>query len=307
MAYFNRRQFLYAGAALAAASLAIPAWATKSPKINLSFSTLGCPDWNFANIAAFAQQNGYTGIELRGIQRQIDLLQCKEFSSPENLQNTLALMKEKGLRFVNLGSSSTMHIAEATERKKNMDDGKRYIDLAQQLSCPYIRVFPNNLSKEKDKQTSIDLIANGLNELGNYANNSGVKVLMETHGDLVQTADILQVMKQTDNANVGIIWDVTNMYSITKQPPAEVYPLLKPFIFHTHIKDANLSVDGKINYVFLGKGDVPIFDAIDLLQQGGYKGFYSFEWEKLWHPEIAAPELALADFTKAVAQHLANN
>ena len=102
-------------------------------------------------------------------------------------------------------------------------------------------------------------------------------------------------------------YTVTNMYSITKQPPAEVYPLLKPFIFHTHIKDANLSVDGKINYVFLGKGDVPIFDAIDLLQQGGYKGFYSFEWEKFWHPEIAAPELALADFTKAVAQHLANN
>lgn len=303
MAYYNRRQFLQASSVVLAAGLAAPAWATRTAKPNLSFSTLGCPDWSFTEIAGFAQQNGYTGIELRGIQRQIDLLQCKEFSSTDGIKVTLALMKEKGLRFVNLGSSATMHFAEGAERNKNLDDGKRYIDLAQQLSCPYIRVFPNNLPKDKDKKETIDRIAKGLDELGNYAKSSGVKVLMETHGDLVHTDDILLVMQQAANTNVGIIWDVTNMYAITKQPPAEVYPLIKQYIHHTHIKDAKLSADGKIDYVFLGQGDIPIFDALDLLQKGGYKGFYSFEWEKLWHPEIAASELALADYPQAIANH----
>jgi hypothetical protein len=33
---------------------------------------------------------------------------------------------------------------------------------------------------------------------------------------------------------------------------------------------------------------------------GGYKGYYSFEWEKLWHPEIADPEIALADYSKVM-------
>ena len=303
MAYYNRRQFLQSSSVLLAASLATPAWATRTAKLNLSFSTLGCPDWSFTEISGFAQQNGYTGIELRGIQRQIDLLQCKEFNSPENIKATHALAKEKGLRFVNLGSSATMHFAEGAERRKNLDDGKRYIDLAQQLGCPYIRVFPNNLPKDKDKKETINLIAKGLDELGNYAKGTGVKILMETHGDLVHTDDILLVMQQAANANVGIIWDVTNMYAITKQSPAEVYPLIKPYIHHTHIKDAKLSADGKIDYVFLGQGDIPVFGALDLLKKGGYKGFYSFEWEKLWHPEIAASELALADYPNAIARH----
>ena len=62
-------------------------------------------------------------------------------------------------------------------------------------------------------------------------------------------------------------------------------------------------VDGKIQYVFLGQGEVPIFEAIDALSKGGYKGYYSFEWEKLWHPEIAEPELAIADYAKVMRGH----
>ena len=53
----------------------------------------------------------------------------------------------------------------------------------------------------------------------------------------------------------------------------------------------------------MGKGEVPIFQAIDILYKGGYKGYYSFEWEKLWHPEIDEPEIALADYPKTMKQH----
>jgi len=77
---------------------------------------------------------------------------------------------------------------------------------------------------------------------------------------------------------------------------------LKPYIKHAHIKDAK-KIDGKINFYFLGEGNLPIFTAIDALYQGGYKGYYSFEWEKLWHPEIAEPELALADYPKKMFAH----
>ena len=57
-------------------------------------------------------------------------------------------------------------------------------------------------------------------------------------------------------------------------------------------------VDNKPQYVLLGKGDTPILQAVDLLYKDGFKGFYSFEWEKLWHPDIADPELALADYSR---------
>ncbi|MEI9909046.1 MAG: hypothetical protein WDO71_04880 [Bacteroidota bacterium] len=62
-------------------------------------------------------------------------------------------------------------------------------------------------------------------------------------------------------------------------------------------------MDDKPQYKFLGQGEVPIFEAVDLLIKGGYKGYYSFEWEKLWHPELEEPAIALADYPKAMKQH----
>ena len=267
---------------------------------------MGCPDWTFDTILNFAASNGYNGIELRGILKQLDLPKCPEFSSKENILATRKLIEEKKLRIVDLGSSAEMHHADPAERKKNLDEAKSFIQLAQQLNCPYIRVFPNNFPKEQERNETIDLIVKGLLELGNYAKDYGVTVLMETHGDLVQSAEIEKIMQLATHPNVGLVWDVVNMWSVTKESPAQVYARLKKYIHHTHIKDLKF-VDGKEQYVLMGKGETPIFEAIDILAKDGYKGYYSFEWEKLWHPEIDEPEIALADYPKVMKQHFKNN
>ncbi len=268
----------------------------------LSFSTLGCPDWPFDKIIAFAAENNYNGIEMRGILRQLDLTKCPEFSSRENIAATRKKVEDKGLRFADLGSSAEMHHTDPVKRQQQLDEGRRFIDLAAQLNCPYIRVFPNNLPKDQDREATLQLIAKGLLELGDHAKGSGVTVLMESHGELVQTADLKKVMELARHPNTGMIWDVYNMWSVTRESPSSVYEDLKEFIHHTHIKDA-ATVNGKDEYVLLGKGQSPIFEAIDLLWKGGYPGYYSFEWEKLWHPEIDAPEIALADYPRAMKKH----
>jgi sugar phosphate isomerase/epimerase len=302
MTHFTRRRFLQTSTVLLTASLAGASFEIKKNNPLLSFSTLGCPDWDFKKIVDFAVQHDYAGIELRGLQREMDLTKCKEFSNAQGIEATLRIMKERGLQFIDLGSSANMHIADATERKKNLDEGRRFIDLAQQINCPNIRVFPNVFPKDKDGNETFDLIVKGLSELGDYARAGKINVLMETHGDMTKTADIERVMETVNHPQVGLVWDVTNMWTITKEPPAEVYKKLKKYIHHTHIKDARL-VDGKPQYVRLGQGEVPIFEAIDILIKGGYKGYYSFEWEKLWHPELEDPETALADYPVAMKKH----
>lgn len=301
MGLFNRRKFLKTSSVFVAASFAGTSFYLKKNKPLLAFSTLGCPDWSFQQIIDFAVLHDYSGIELRGIQRELDLTKCNEFSQ-QNISATNSMMKEKNLQFVDLGSSTNLHIPDSTERKKNLDEARRFIDLAHQVNCPYIRVFPNNFPKEQDRNATMDLIIKGLLELGNYAKGSNVSVLMETHGDLVKTEDIERVMNSSEHLHVGLVWDVTNMWTITKEPPAQVYEKLKKYIRHTHIKDASIA-NGKVQYRLLGRGEVPVFEAIDALSKGGYNGYFSFEWEKLWHPEIEAPEIALADYPKAMKEH----
>jgi len=304
MGQLSRRNFIGTSAAAAVLFVAGQGFTSRKNTPKLSFSSLGCPDWTWDEIVNFAAAHGYTGIELRGIKRELDLTKCKEFSSADNIKSTVIQLQDKGLQLVDLGSSCNLHIADAAERKKNLDEAKKFIDLAQEVNCPYIRVFPNNLPKE-GKEAAIELITKGLVELGDYAKNTNVTVLMETHGDVVHVADIEKVITQATGPHTGLVWDVANMWTITQEPPTVVYNTLKKYIKHTHIKDAKLLPAGKLEYALLGKGEVPIFEAIDLLAKDGYKGYYSFEWEKLWHPEIAAPEIALADYPIAMQQHFA--
>jgi sugar phosphate isomerase/epimerase len=271
----------------------------------LSFSTLGCPDWSFDKIIDFAKDNHYSGIEVRGVLRQMDLTKVPEFSTDEAIADTLKKMKDRGLVFVDLGSSCALHFPNGEERNKNLDEGKRFIDLAQKLNCPYVRVFPNQLPKDRDRQESLNLIINGLKELGEYASKSKVSVLLESHGELIYKKDLLFVMEGAANSHVGLVWDVCNMWIVTKESPEEVYASLKPYIRHTHIKDLKIE-NGKEEYVLLGTGIVPIFQAIDLLYKNQYPGYYSFEWEKLWHPEIIEPQIALADYPVAMRKHFEN-
>src|SRR4029078_1399847 len=167
MMHSNRREFLKTTAGFLAFATSGTAFDFKKEKLKLAFSTLGCPDWTFDKIISFAAENDYSGIEVRGIQREMDLTRCKEFG-PENLATTLRLMKDKGLKFVDLGSSAEMHHSDPAERQKQLDEARRFIHLAEQLRCPYVRVFPNKLSKE-DRSASIDTIIKGLKEAGNYA------------------------------------------------------------------------------------------------------------------------------------------
>jgi sugar phosphate isomerase/epimerase len=271
----------------------------------LSFSTLGCPDWSFDKIIDFAKDHGYTGIEVRGILREMDLTKVPEFATAESIAATLQKMKDRGLVFVDLGSSAALHLPKGDERIKNLDEAKRFIGLASKLGCPFIRVFPNQLPKDRDRQETLNLIIEGLRELGEYASKTNVTVLLESHGELIYKKDLLMVMEGAAHPHVGLVWDVCNMWVVTKENPGEVYSVLKPYIRHTHIKDLKLEGD-KIAYVLLGTGIAPIFDAIDILYNDQYDGFYSFEWEKLWHPEILDPQIALADYPVAIKRHFKN-
>jgi sugar phosphate isomerase/epimerase len=304
MRHSTRKEFLQTSAVLLATAFAGTAFEFKKSKTLLSFSTLGCPDWTLQQVMDFAVQHGYAGIELRGLKRQMDLTKCNEFT--QDREATLQLIKNKKLQFVNLGSSCSLHFTEGEERQKHLTEGKTFINLAQQLNCPYVRVFPNRLPKEQDKNATQALITKGLIELGEYAKGKNVKILMETHGDVIWAQDIENIMKDAAHPNVGLVWDACNMWTITKEPVAEVYSKLKKYIHHTHIKDAKLA-DGKLQYTRLGKGEVPIFEAVDVLIKGGYKGYYSFEWEKMWHPELEEPETALADYTVAMKKHFSSN
>ena len=303
MKKINRRSFIK-NSSLTVAGIAFVNSALANTKIypHFSFSTLGCPKWSLPYIINFASDNEYDGIEIRGISGELDITKCPDFSNKEKISSSRKMAEDKQLRIICLGSSAQLHHADEEKRRNNSDEAKKYIDLAQQLNCPYIRVFPDKIPEGQEYKATIDLITRGLIDLGEYAKGSKVSVLLEAHGDIVGIDSLLHIMENCKSPHVGMIWDICNMWSAKKEPPVQVYEKLKKYIRHTHFRDIKYT-GNKYRGVLLGQGEAPVKEAVPTLEKGKYDGYYSLEWEKLWDPDIEDPEIAFPQFIKEIKKY----
>jgi len=146
-------------------------------------------------------------------------------------------------------------------------------------------------------------VIEGLRTLGEHAKGSGVTVLLETHGDYTDSPTVVELMKGAAMDTVALVWDAHHTFVAGKEQPAATFAALKPWVRHTHLKDSKPD-EKDVRYVLTGTGTVPVREQVRLLKASGYKGYYGFEWEKGWHPEIEEPEVAFPQFVETIRGYL---
>jgi sugar phosphate isomerase/epimerase len=302
MPAYARRTFL----STLAASVAAPAILRsemRPKRLPIAFSTLGCPLWSWKAILEAADRLGYSGIELRGIAGEMDLPKVPELSG-SRLAESKKDLAALGIVISDLGASSRMHEKDPAVREKQLDEGRRFIDLAQALSVPYVRMFGDKLPPDEPKADVMKRIVEGFQQMAAYAKTAGVTVIIESHGDFTHSADLAEILKSVGSPNFALLWDAHHTFVAGLEAPADTWKLLGSQVRHTHLKDS-VPQGTERRYVLTGTGQVPVKEQVRVLATGGYKGFYCFEWEKKWHPEIEEPEIAFPQYAKTMREYLA--
>ena len=111
------------------------------------------------------------------------------------------------------------------------------------------------------------------------------------------------VLTRANSKYVALFWDAHHTFVEGHEQPEHTVAELGSWIRHTHLKDSVSDGTGR-KYVLTGKGDVPIERQVLALRRIGYKGYYCFEWEKVWHPDILEPEVAFPDYVRVVSGYL---
>jgi fatty-acyl-CoA synthase len=168
-----------------------------------------------------------------------------------------------------------------------------------------MRVFPGVYPESVSDEEAIGWVVDGLNQLIPTARETGVIIALETHNHFswprkatrgTTTSSLLRrVFDQVRAPEVGVQWDVANPY-VEGETAAETWENVKNNIAYVHLKDMKQNQDGSWQHVTTGEGVVAIPEALSWLNDAGYDGWVSFEWEKKWHPELAEPEVALPHF-----------
>ncbi|MGH2457239.1 MAG: sugar phosphate isomerase/epimerase family protein [Chloroflexota bacterium] len=261
--------------------------------MKFGMSTLGCPDWTLEQVAEAAATYGYDGVELRILDGEV----ITPALVRANRDRLRARFDGSGPRIIGLGSSVRLSTANPDERADNERTLAEFVELAQELGVPMVRIFGGRISEGDDAEAATRNVADSLNRCAAAAERAGITIALETHDDFSRSAMVAAALARVKSSAIGALWDTHHPYRMG-ETLAEVWSNLASRLVHVHLKDARRRPDDGWDLVLLGEGQVPCREIIRALVLRGYRGYVVAEWEKKWHPEIADPEVALP-------QHLA--
>jgi sugar phosphate isomerase/epimerase len=272
------------------------------PPLRIAFSTLAFPDTPLASAVSLGRRWGYAGVELRLIDGEL----IDPSMSPADRAAVRRTVIAAGLPVVAVDSSI---------RLTGEDPGpdlRRFLELASDWESPLVRVFGGALAAAPaERQEQLRAAARVLESCVPLARRLGVAIGVETHDDFSASSVVAELLALFDSEGadpdwVGAVWDSHHPYRVGEQP-AEVYANLGRRILLAQVKDARRRPDGDWQLVLLGEGEVPVRQMLGLLAAGGYPNWISVEWEKRWHPEIEAPEIALPQHRRVLAEWMEVN
>lgn len=269
----------------------------------LAFSTLACPQWSIEQAIQAASDYGYDALEWRLADGELITATLSE----QIRDRLVAATRARHLPVITLDTSCRLLYNDEPQRLATLDEATAMLQLAHDLGAPAIRVFGGDPAPHVTMAASMAAAAAMLGAIAERARSFGVRVLVETHDALWSHTSNTRTLLDTANmSNTGIIWDVYHTCR-AGESPAGAAQILGATIASVHIKDGRQTADGW-QLCLPGEGDIPLGQIFRALHAQNYQGPFCFEWEKLWHPELAAPEVALPMgvrlIRKLIGQHL---
>ena len=267
--------------------------------MKIACTTLAFPGRPLEEILALLADNGYEGIDFRGLGEEMEVWRLEEFTSGADA--TAGKIAAAGLEVSAFSSGARIFDPDPAGRARHLAEVAEYARLCRRFGAAIIRVFGGELG-ETPLEKAMDEAAEALKRMAEAAGED-VTVAVETHDDWTATAPLAEVVRRAGVPNVGVLWDLHHPFRVGGETPAQSYANLGAVTVAVHVKSSRTTSDGKHEYCLPGEGDVPLAEMIALLKAGGYDAYLTLEWEKRWHPELPDPEVALpayAEFLKSL-------
>lgn len=156
-------------------------------------------------------------------------------------------MKDKELEEIKqLCSKHQINIQTGT-RRLSVDNTKRYLDIAQYLQSPFLRMVIDDADYHPEVSVVIDIIKEILPVL--YEKN--IVLAIENH-DRFHAKTLEHIILSTSKEYVGICLDTANSLG-AGEGINEILPVLLPYTVNLHIKDFNIErVPHKMGFTVYG-------------------------------------------------------
>ncbi|MBQ3181399.1 MAG: AMP-binding protein [Clostridia bacterium] len=267
--------------------------------MKIAFSTVGCPEWSWTDIYIMAKDLGFNGIELRGLENELNLLRTRPFSEAK-AEETANKLKKMNLSISCLASSC--FLGGTDDEDEALKEGFEYIELASKINCKYIRILGDKNPAPVD-EINDERVISLLGKLLPKAIEKDVYLLVETSGVYSDTKRLAKIIEAVNDPHVAVLWDIHHPYRFMNEAPVETYKNIGKYLKYVHIKDSVME-NGAVQYKILGDGDIPVTEILDLLRTSGYDDYISLEWVKRWNKTLTDAAVVFPAFANFMSDYL---
>jgi sugar phosphate isomerase/epimerase len=162
-------------------------------------------DWDVPTIIKNLTEVGMDAVELRTTHKhgvEISL-------SPAARADVKKRFEDSPVKIGGLGTICEYHSPDPAVVRKNVEETKAWVSLARDVGSPGVKVRPNGLPKNVPEEKTLEQIGKALAECGAVANDNGVKIQLEVHGE--GTSRLPRIRKIMDHAGnhpgVRVCWN----------------------------------------------------------------------------------------------------
>lgn len=269
--------------------------------MKLGISTLACNGWTLEKSLAVCRHNGIGALEIRMGLHPWSLLDLDE-KTYRRIHQTIA---ESGLIVSDLGTS----IVVRNDDPAALEELERCAQIAQFWHCQGLRIMLGNFytrHSEPRKPMDREGILLWLKKADSLMQHYDTEVWIETHNEFATGRALHELLEDAGTTRVRLLWDIMHPLE-AGESLEESYAFLRSDLVHVHIKDGCPWSDPDMEnyrYTRIGEGCVDIAAAVHLLQEGGYSGWYSLEWEGVWRKELQGPGYEPEKAVEAFSQQM---
>jgi sugar phosphate isomerase/epimerase len=196
------------------------------------------------------------------------------FPQPVTFDYLRALRKQAfqlGLDISGTAVGNDFGLADEVKRREEIQKLKTWVDFAEVLTAPVIRVFAGHQAKEHTRAESHRIMVQALEECCDYAGKKGIFLALENHGGPTETAEgLLEFVRDIRSPWFGVNLDTGNFES------DEVYADLAKLAPYA----LNIQVKVKYSKKDKSRHDMNYENVAKLLRDAGYRGYVVLEYEE---------------------------
>ena len=241
-----------------------------------------------------ARESGFEALEIveSKLLRYLDL----GFKTEE----LIPLFEKYSIKPVCINALKDIERIEPNKHTELLQEAERLCEAAHTIECPTIQLVPFCGLEGRPWSEVLKLTSKNIAEIADIGKKYGIRFQLEciAWSPIHSLSQSLQVIKQAERDNVGIVVDFWHLWAGGETTPDEVAKLDSSIIYGVHFCDGIHHIEGTpwieedLRGFLPGEGEIPVKEWVEAVKATGFDGVYSSELLSPKHWEWDLLEIA---------------